>query len=77
MPRVPTVRLDPQKARSRAITSGMTQTEIAAKAGVSSSTVNKGLNGVAIGKLVARSIARVLKTPVDGLLAEESEAIAS
>ena len=68
MPRIPTIKLDSQKTRARLRHTGLTQTEIAAKAGVSTSTVNKGLNGRVIGKLVARSIARALKTPLNDLL---------
>lgn len=68
MSRTPTVKLDSDQTMKRFADLGLTQTEVAAKAGVSASTVSKGFRGCRIGRLAARSIARVLKTPVDDLV---------
>jgi DNA-binding XRE family transcriptional regulator len=65
------VELEPSKFTNRVIESEMTPTEVAAKAGVSTATVNRCARGDGVSRVAARNIARVLRVPLKELVSAE------
>lgn len=74
MPRVRTKQFDRQRLCTAIDESGLTRTEVAARAGVSASRVHSAICGRRIGRLAALAIARALRARLDDLLAEPAAA---
>jgi len=66
--------LDPDKTLQAILDSGLTATEVGAKAGVSAATVQKATKGLDTGRLTAMAIAKVLGRTIGALEPEASTA---
>ena len=75
MPRIPTIRFDGQRLAALIEGKCLTRTQVAARAGVSASLVNRAVSGFTVSTLAGRAIAKALRVRLGDILAGDTVAV--